>query len=112
MFNDNGGSCDYPVDHGPNNPYKIKVGRQIAVYNNSATLGMVVHTNGVIAGFPHEEPEAAPGTTHGNAYISTIAATAVAGDEDQFYCHMVTPTDPTMLSSGASANYQNLLVVQ
>ncbi len=106
MFSDNNGVCGYPIGHGVNEtPYKIKPGRQIMVYNGSASLGMVVHAdNGNIAGFSHEEPESAPGTPHGMAYPQTISATATVGGESTFYCHAT--GDPTMLASGAAADYR------
>ncbi len=113
-FTDDGtGKCAYPIGHGVNNPYQIKVGRQIAVYNGSAVvLGMIVHTNAAIAGLPHEEPRVAPGTQPTQAYVSTIGPTAQPGDEDTFYCH--DPNTPlTMLGdAGVTANYPALKVVQ
>jgi cysteine-rich repeat protein len=103
-FADAAGTCNYPIGHTVASPYLIKTGRQIAIYNGSATLGMVIHTNAQIAGFPHEDPRVAPGTTPGTAHTATI--TGVAGDEDQFYCH----GDTGLMQSGQAATYPYLRV--
>jgi cysteine-rich repeat protein len=109
VFSDNGGLCDYPIGHSIQSPYKIKTGRQIAIYNASATLGMVVHTGGQIQGFPHEA-QVAPGTTPGTAYMKTITDTT-DGNEDTFYCHVgVTNTMGDSLSNNTNL-YSALKVV-
>jgi hypothetical protein len=108
QFNDNAGKCVYPVNRGANNPWLLKVGRQIKVTNGSATLSMVVHSQNV-AGFPHESDAdfRAPGTS----YIKTPTA---VGDQGTFYCHNPNTgvTGPAMTDSGNSALYQVLRVVQ
>jgi hypothetical protein len=85
-FNDSGaGKCVYPVGKGVNTPWMITAGRQIKVINGSATLGLQVHTNGSVAGFPHENNVTPPG----EAYTRTVTT---AGDIDEFYCHAGTNT--------------------
>jgi cysteine-rich repeat protein len=78
-FADNSGTCQYPTT----TVWKLKAGRQIAVYNSSATKKFVVHTQALIPSFPHEGDT---GTGPGEAYIKTIDPNA-AGQADQFYCH-------------------------
>ena len=73
------GTCQYPATRA----WKLKAGRQIAVYNGSTTKKFVVHTGAAISGFPHEGDT---GTGPGQAYIKTIDPNA-AGQADQFYCH-------------------------
>jgi cysteine-rich repeat protein len=77
-FGDNGGTCAYPTTRS----FKIKAGRQLAVYNASTTSKLVVHTGGQIMGFPHEGDT---GTAPGAAYVNTL--TTGQSDADQFYCH-------------------------
>jgi len=72
------GTCSYP----PLATHNIKAGRQLALYNGSTSLVMVIHTNGSITGFDHEATN--PGTAPGQAYINTLAT---AGQSDQPYCH-------------------------
>lgn len=79
-FVDNNGTCQYPAAR----TWKLKAGRQIAVYNGSTTLKLVVHTGGAITGFPHEGDT---GTGPGLAYMKTVDAAVTAGTADQFYCH-------------------------
>jgi cysteine-rich repeat protein len=62
------GKCDYPAGHSVNNPFQIKSGRTIKVFNGATTLGLQVHTNSGIATFPHEQTVTAPGT----AYTQTV----------------------------------------
>jgi cysteine-rich repeat protein len=78
-IDDSAGTCQYPTTRA----WKLKAGRQIAVYNGSTTKKLVVHTAAAISGFPHEGDT---GTGPGEAYIKTIDANA-AGQADQFYCH-------------------------
>ena len=72
------GTCSYP----PLATHNIKAGRQLALYNGSSSLVMVIHTNGSISGFDHEATN--PGTAPGQAYINTLTT---AGQADQPYCH-------------------------
>lgn len=103
-FNDDGtGKCVYPVNHAVNNPWKIKAGRKIRVLNNSATLGLQVHTDNAAAGFPHDNTVHAPGT----GYERTVTS---AGDQSEFYCH--NPGDGTaMVEGGANSGARNYLRV-
>jgi hypothetical protein len=96
VFADNGaGTVVYPP-HAINNPYLLKIGRQMAVYNGSSTKILVVHTNNVITGLSHEG--SSPGTAPGAAYLNTL--TGAAGDEDNFYCHNDTATTTELLNTG------------
>jgi len=72
------GTCSYP----PLATHNVKAGRQLALYNGSTSLVMVIHTNGAITGFDHEGTN--PGTAPGQAYINTLTT---AGQQDQPYCH-------------------------
>lgn len=80
MFGDNGGTCAYPTTR----TWRLKDGRQLAVYNGSQTKTLIVHTGRRITGFDHEGDN--PGTAPGAAYINTLT---LAGGQasDQFYCH-------------------------
>jgi cysteine-rich repeat protein len=73
---DNNGTCAYPTVQ----VWKVKTGRQLAVYNGSTTKKFVIHTGGAIQGFPHEGDA---GTAPGAAYINTLTG----GQGDQIYCH-------------------------
>jgi hypothetical protein len=73
---DNNGTCAYPTQQ----VWKVKTGRQLAVYNGSTSLKFVIHTGGAIQGFPHEGDA---GTGPGAAYINTMQG----GQGDQIYCH-------------------------
>lgn len=101
-FNDDGnGQCVYPVNHAVNNPWRLSAGRKIRVVNGSPNLGLQVHTNNSIAGFPHENVVTPPG----EGYEKTVTT---VGDIDEFYCHK---GDGTMVEGGGSVrNY--LRVVQ
>jgi len=96
-FADNAGACQYPTARN----WKLKAGRQIAVYNGSSTLNLVVHTGNAISGFPHEGQTGsnASSTPPGMAYLNTIAANA-AGSSDQFYCHNPSDQVATDLKGG------------
>jgi cysteine-rich repeat protein len=101
-FRDDGtGACQYPTTR----VWKLKSGRQIAVYNAS-TLKLVVHTGNRISGFSHEGDS--PGTPPGAAYMSTFDATA--SGQDSFYCHNNGPV-PGQLTPGNSAQYPILQIV-
>ena len=106
-FKDDGnGTAIYPASNlGPNNPYKLKAGRQIAVYNDSPNKTLVVHTNNIVAGFPHEGSN--PGTISGAAYTRTLTN---AGDQDEFYCHHDQGSTTELLDPGNP--HPNVLVVQ
>jgi cysteine-rich repeat protein len=73
---DNAGTCAYPTVQ----VWKVKTGRQLAVYNGSTTKKFVIHTGGGITGFPHEGDA---GTGPGEAYVKTLTG----GTGDQIYCH-------------------------
>lgn len=90
--------CAYPA--GVNQAYHLKVGRTIAVYNPSASLGMIVHVDSGISGFPHESTSP-PGTAPGAAYMGTVTA---AGTSGSFYCHSGIGGT---LSDGASSGNQH-----
>lgn len=79
-----GQTCKLPTDGTTAAPYKVKVGRQIAVYNNGGGLPFIIHGPNS-NGFNHEA-QGGPGTPDGQAYMSN-AITGVAGDTFQFYCH-------------------------
>jgi hypothetical protein len=103
---DGNGNCVYPAGHlGANNPYKLKAGRTISVYNGSANLGMVVHVDPGVANFPHESTSA-PGTLAGQAY--TRQNVGNPGDQATFYCHA--GVNNTM-NSGSNP-YPQLQIVQ
>lgn len=101
FLDDGNGACAYPM-HTVANPWKLKVGRQIAVYNGSTNKTLVVHTNAAVSGFPHEGSQ--PGTAPGEAYMKTVTT---AGQEDQFYCHQDQGVT-TELSPGNSQLYNAL----
>lgn len=104
-FTDENGACGYSIAHNTvPNAWKIKAGRQIAIVNPSATLGMTVHTDNTIEGFPHESGSTAPGA----AYTRTVTA---AGQTSSFYCHNPGNGDATLLKQGVSQNYQQLTTV-
>ncbi len=44
-FTNSGTNCVYPTDHMVNNPWKIKMGRQLAVYNGGSGLGFIIHAD-------------------------------------------------------------------
>jgi len=105
-FNDDGnGACAYSIAH--NNPgaaWNLKVGRQISIVNGAATLGMTVHTDATVTGFPHETGK----TAAGDAYTKTVTT---AGETSTFYCHNPGNTDATIFKQGVAANYQYLTTV-
>jgi len=75
----NAGQGVYDQTHLGANPYQLKAGRSIAVYNGS-TSGLTVHTDGDIDGFPHENGATAPN----QAYTKVLTT---AGQSGQFYWH-------------------------
>ncbi len=78
---DNTSTCVYPATK----VWKIKAGRQLAVYHGGTDRKMVVHAgNNAIQGLTHEG--STPGTAPGAAYISTLT-TGGSSDADQIYCH-------------------------
>jgi cysteine-rich repeat protein len=82
---DNNGTCAYPTMQ----VWKVKTGRQLAVYNGSTTKKFVIHAGGGIDGLRHEGDA---GTAPGAAYINTLTG----GQGDQIYCHnggTVTPAN-------------------
>ncbi len=97
--------CQYPVNRTQNNPWALKLGRQIKVVNGSATLGMVVHVGG-ISGFPHEADGdvRAPGA----AYIKTPTT---ANQTGEFYCHNPNVPAGTAMKDSGSAGHQFLRIV-
>jgi len=106
VFTNNGTDCVYPVDHTVQNPWNIKMGRKIAVYNGGNGLGFIIHANNQ-DGFNHET-QATPGTLPGQAYMSN-AMTGTAGDEDTFYCHPMTGVLAEPAALVAQRNYYKLV---
>jgi hypothetical protein len=107
FMDDGTGKAVYPINHGVNNPFQVKVGRTLAVYNGSPTKILVVHSDG-IAGFPHEG--SSPGTASGAAYMGSGPLTAV-GDETAFDCHNDQGPTTELLDPG-STNRPYVKVVQ
>lgn len=103
-FGDASGACAYPAARN----WKIKAGRQLAVYNGSTTSKLVVHTNGQIMGFDHESDT---GTGPGAAYVNTLVTGKA--DADQFYCHNDGTANPTTgyLSPGDGNQYPQIQLV-
>jgi cysteine-rich repeat protein len=103
-FGDNAGTCEYPTTRN----FKIKAGRQLAVYNASTTSKLVVHTGGQITGLPHEGDT---GTAAGQAYINTLST---AGQADQIYCHNDGTASPAngYLATGVQNNGPVIQTVQ
>ncbi len=105
-FTDNNGTCVYPTGHAVNNPWKIKAGRQVKVLNASATRRLVVHTNGGVTGFNHENNT---GTAPGEGYMATVTA---VDDQDEFYCHNPNDAGASMIEGAGSGTRNYLRVVQ
>jgi cysteine-rich repeat protein len=78
-FGDDNGTCSYPTTR----TWRLKSGRQLAVYNGSTTSKLVVHTANRISGFNHQGDS---GTAPGAAYVNTLVTGGV-GNDDSFYCH-------------------------
>lgn len=81
-FTESGGNCVYP-NRFVNNPYRIKAGRQIMVYNGAAAGTMTIHVGGGVTGFSHENTGTAQ--PPGQAYAGTPSGTP--GSQTEFYCH-------------------------
>jgi hypothetical protein len=78
-FTANGNNCVYP--RAINNPYRLKVGRQIMVTNGAAAGTMRIHvTPEAGVDFPHQAGTIAPGETYASG------AMLQAGGAE-FYCH-------------------------
>lgn len=78
-FGDDNGTCAYPATR----IWKLKSGRQLAVYNGSTTKKLVVHTRNAITGFNHQGDS---GTAPGTAYVNTLTIGGT-DNSDSFYCH-------------------------
>ncbi|MEP6862757.1 MAG: myxococcus cysteine-rich repeat containing protein [Deltaproteobacteria bacterium] len=100
-YTNSGTNCVYPTDGLLNNPYKVKVGRKLSIYNGGNGFGFVIHGDGQ-NGLQHETI-GTPGTTPGNAYTSN-ALTDDGGGKHQFYCHGPVAGDLTE-ATGAQRNY-------
>lgn len=99
----NGTNCAYPTDGTVANPYKVKAGRKLAVFNGGNSLAFVIHgpASPGVEGFQHESTSP-PGTAAGAAYMSDTLTYDNAAGPIQFYCHSGTQNT---LSGATTGNY-------
>lgn len=99
----NNGNCVYPTDGTVANPYLVKAGRKLAVYNGGNSLAFVIHGPQApgIDGFQHENT-GGTGTPAGMAYMSDTLTTADGSTPINFYCHSGTANT---LNGATTGNY-------
>jgi cysteine-rich repeat protein len=101
-YTNTGNVCALPTDGTMANPYKIKAGRKLAVFNGGTGLPFIIHGPAAPGadGFQHED-QGGPGTAAGSAYMSDTLTTTDTTAAIQFYCHGGTG----QLQDSGSRNY-------
>jgi len=102
-YTNSGTNCVYPTDGTVANPYLIKAGRKLSVFNGGNSLAFVIHGPQAPGadGFQHENT-GGTGTPAGQGYMSADLTTNDTTNPIQFYCHTGTANT---LSGATTGNY-------